>query len=188
MHGTNRTKLPWLASFFSHYRARTLLWILLFALPSAGCMESHFSREFSRMEGQPLQPDKPLIGAWQGTWESNGDGSHRTARAAIVSNARGHYDMLLMLTDFDPVPGDLTLAGEEYSIGLQDVSVSDAPDGTATFAARIRLRTIRDGLVAEAMTFRGNFNTNRLEIEFGTNDAIRELQAGRIVLNRAAPR
>jgi hypothetical protein len=57
-----------------------------------------------------------------------------------------------------------------------------------TFVAKIRLRTIRDGLVAEAMTFHGNLRANRLEIEFSANDAMRELQAGRTVLDRAAPR
>jgi hypothetical protein len=164
---------------------RPLRLLLLCTVPLGGCLAAKFQGEFVSATAQPPQSSHPLIGAWEGSWQSQAEGDNHVARAVISMKSQGSYEVRLEMSDFEPQPGLSLFPFEKYWIALPDLSVTTTSGGAEQFQAKARLRLAYKTLrIADAMTLRGKIEGESLHIQFTTDDAVHEVDCGQIDLRR----
>lgn len=169
------------------WRRYWTLSLLLCMVPLVGCLGAKFHRDFSSVAAQPSQPSRPLVGAWEGSWQSSAEGGKHAARAVVSLNSQSRYDIQLELSAFEPEPGVSNFPFDKYWIELRQISVTAASDAVEQFQTKTRIeKANRSNLISEAMTLQGNFQGDSMQIRFSTNDALHELDQGRIELRRIA--
>jgi hypothetical protein len=162
--------------------------LLLSIIPLTGCLGEKFEHDFSSAKIQPSRSTAPLVGAWEGSWQSTAQGGDHVARAVVTLNSQNKYEISLELVDFEPQPGVSNFPFDKYWIELRDVSLATTSGQTEQFQTKTRLRkAYKSNLIAEAMTLQGSIQRDTLQIQFSTNDALNELDQGRIDLQRATP-
>jgi hypothetical protein len=158
-------------------------------VPLAGCVGAKFQSDFSTMAVQAPQPAYPLVGTWEGSWQSSAQPGTHAARAVVSVNPRGTYVVQLEMAACEPEPGVSILPFHKYWIELHDISAATTSDSASHFNTKTRIKKAnRSNLVAEAMTLQGTVQRDSLQIQFSTNDALDELDHGRIELHRVDAR
>jgi hypothetical protein len=165
-------------------RCLTLLPLLCMSLLS-GCLGAKFNRDYSSSAARPTQPSSPLEGAWEGSWQSSAQAGNHIARAVVTLNSRGNRNVQLELSDFELEPGVSNFPFDKYWIDLRDIPVGSTVGAIKQFQTKIGLeKAHKSNLMAVAMTLQGNAQEDSLRIQFSTNDALNELDHGRIKLHR----
>lgn len=149
--------------------------VMLLICPGCLPFEANYA---SAMREHP-KPGDPLAGAWQGEWHSDITGERHPVRAIIRRTNSSGYDVWIEMSGF----GNIVAAWIE----APDLKLQPSPDGTGCFQTKLPLvaHNIRAQSVwAEAVEFRGNLHGPWLQMTYRTNDALRELDHGRVELHR----
>jgi hypothetical protein len=146
-------------------------------------LAASFQRDYLAIQAQPYQPGHPFAGAWEGSWHSAQHGDMRSARAIISLNNNGKYTVRLEMSHFGPADD---VPSNKFWIDLPNVSTQTNLGEANEFNAKTWLRNAyRSNLIAEAMALKGTIHGDSLEIDFSTNDALKQIDHGHIELRRS---
>ncbi len=158
-------------------RRRPLALVLLLA---GGCVPS-LDPAFDRAARGPVDPARPIVGAWQGRWAAEDNSAAGPARVVVAAGAATESDRFEMeLTGFPWAdPGRVFTA--EAVIDPRDAPVRDCD---ATVPAVV----VDGGLCAAALGLQAHVDGDRLRVDYWVNDALGQVDAGHVELRRATPR
>jgi hypothetical protein len=100
-------------------------------------------------------------------------------------NSRGKHNIRLEFSDFELEPGVSNFPFDKYWIELRNLPIASSVGASNEFQTKIGLeKAHKSNLIAVAMTLQGCTQGDTMHIQFSTNDALNDLEDGRIDLRR----
>ena len=146
-------------------------------LLAAGCVPQSFDPTFDRAAHAPPNAAQPIVGAWQGEWVSEDDAAAGPARLVVAADAAGSDTLTLELVGFPTSD-----VGQRFNA---EAAIDPRAGPVRDFTAKVPVIVVEGGLCAAALGLQAHVDGDVMRIDYWVNDAVQQVDAGRIDLRRA---